>query len=679
MHRIRDVTVYDTPDELTNELDKYGYEIVKKKGLGNISYIDGTCTLDIETTNTDTDGFAYTFQGCFFGEAFLFRYIEDLIELIERLVDCFHLYENQRMIVYVHNLGYEHVYMTQILAKRWGMPKTLFVKNRKALTITYPAIGIEFRDSLRLFQKSLARATKGLLHEKLAGDLDYTVYRGPDTPLTEQEEAYCIWDVVGLAEAIDKLKKERGYNTATMPLTNTSMVLEEVDRHLHDGKTMRAMNDLILSREQLILAYNAMAGGDTHGTRWRSGTIYKDCNSYDLKSAHPSQQILWKFPAGKPIDLPPDTEEDHLQRLIDNGFGWLGEVCIQNIQVRPECPNPTISVSKCRDILNKHGTDNGRLMGADACFVYCDSNDYQRIKQSYLYTQLTLVTGFAFYLKYLPDSFRGAVLEFFKLKETAAPGAERNFAKICVNTIFGACAQKRVREEHILTINEDGMMYETANWQYVIHEKDDKALINLQKNRLPFLWGLWTSSLTRLKLYELQKAVGWENLIYWDTDSVKYQGEKMEEVRAYNDNIVEQCKARDAVVRKGTGQTVYIGVAEDEHPSETYGYKEFVFLHAKCYAVRTASNDIEVTISGVQKDKGVKAMKNNLENMRDGFFIKDAGGLALAYHDRPVTVRNDWSRPTQTASFITMKPREYMISNGIPDYIETRDDEIIIS
>ena len=679
MHRIRDVTVYDTPDEMIEELDRYGYEIVKKRGRGKTCYINGTCTFDIETTNTGTDGFACSFQGCFFGRSFLFRYIEDFIELIEKLVELLHLQEKQRLVVYVHNLGYEHVYITQILAKRWGMPQTLFVKNRKALTITYPAIGVEFRDSLRLFQKSLARATKGLPHEKLAGDLDYTVYRTPDTPLSEQEEAYCLWDVVGLAEAIDKLKEERGYNTATMPLTNTSMVLEEVDHHLHDGKTMRALNDLILSREQLTLAYNAMAGGDTHGTRWRSGTIYKDCNSYDLKSAHPSQQILWKFPSGKPIDLPPDTHEEHLQRLINNGYGWIGEVCIQNIQVRPECPNPVISVSKCRDILNKHGTDNGRLMGAEACFVYCDSNDFQRIKQSYLYTQLTLVTGFAFYLQYLPDSFRGAVLDFFKKKETAPPGAERNFAKICVNTIFGACAQKRVREEHILSINEDGMTYDSTSWQDAIKEKDDEAVIKLQKNRLPFLWGLWTSSMTRLKLYELQQAVGWENLIYWDTDSVKYQGGKKEEVRAYNEKIIQQCINRDAVVYKDTGCPVYIGVAEDEHPDNTYGYKEFVFLHAKCYAVRMASGDIEVTISGVQKDKGIKAMKNDLENMRDGFFIKDAGGLSLTYHDKPVTVRTEWSRKTQSASFIVMKPREYMISNGIPDYIENRDDEIMIS
>lgn len=676
MHRIRDVTIYDTPQEVIDELNKYTYLEVKKR-RSKVQYIDGTLTFDIETTNTEKDGFAYSFQGCFWGHAFLFRYVEDFIEVLENLIEMLELSENERVVIYIHNLGYEHVYMTQILSMRWGTPKSLFVKSRKALTITYEAQGIEFRDSLRLFQKSLARCTKGLPHEKLAGDLDYTVYRSPDTPLMEQEEAYCVWDVVGLYEAIEKMKKERGYNTATIPLTNTSMVLEEVDKHLHDGKTMKRMNELILSRDQLELAYHAMAGGDTHGTRWRAGTIYTDCNSYDLKSAHPSQQILWKFPAGEPIDLPPETSEDRLQRLIDNGYGWICELYIENIQIRPECPNPVISASKCRDILNRRGMDNGRLLGAEACFVYCDSNDYQRIKQSYLFTQLHAVTGFCFYLKYLPDSFRGAVLDFFKIKETAAPGAERNFAKICVNTIFGACAQKRLREDHILQITNDGMSYDNTKWEEIIKDKEDEQIRKLQKNRLPFLWGLWTSSLTRLKLYELQKAVGWENLIYWDTDSVKYQGGKKKEVQAYNDSIIEQCNKRDAVVQK-PGQTVYIGMAEDEHPDDEYGYKEFIFLHAKCYAVRTASGDVEVTISGVQKDKGIKALKNDLSNMHDGFFIQDAGGLALTYHDRPVRVRTEWSRKTETASFVDMKPREYLISESPPDYVVERLDEILV-
>ncbi len=32
--------------------------------------------------------------------------------------------------------------------------------------------------------------------------------------------------------------------------------------------------------------------------------------------------------------------------------------------------------------------------------------------------------------------------------------------------------------------------------------------------------------MSRLKLWDMLKRVGWEKIIYWDTDSCKFEGEK---------------------------------------------------------------------------------------------------------------------------------------------------------
>ena len=40
-------------------------------------YLDVTATFDIETTNTETDGFAYSFQTCIGGAVIIPRYFED--------------------------------------------------------------------------------------------------------------------------------------------------------------------------------------------------------------------------------------------------------------------------------------------------------------------------------------------------------------------------------------------------------------------------------------------------------------------------------------------------------------------------------------------------------------------------------------------------------------------------
>lgn len=682
MRKSQDLWVCTSVTEFIETLRPRVFPIAEKKIKRHVTeYIDVTATLDIEDYATAEDGYIYSIAVCLDNERLVLRYIEDVIDLFDRLEEEFELSENRRLVVYVHNLGHEHFHMTQILAESWGRPTSLFTKPRKPLTIRYDN-GIEFRDSLKLFQKSLAGATKGCKHAKMVGDLDYSKHFTPDAPLSPDEWNYIVNDVQGLYEAIERLKKEHGYTQANIPLTNTGMVIEAVNARIRqDGKTLRAMNALTLSKDQLALAYKCMAGGDTHGCRWRAGRVYNNCNSYDLKSAHPSQQILRKFPSGKPFSLPADTSLEDLEMLINNGYGWLGRVFVSGVHIKAECPDPTVSISKCEDVEGLQGVDNGRMLGCTAAIIYMDSNDWQRFRQAYDYDDMVGIEILAFELKYLPDAFRGAILEFFKIKEGAEDGPERIFAKICVNTIFGACAQKVIRDEYAVDIGEI-MTCEKTSWEDNLAAKSDEKVAKAQQKKFPFLWGLWTASLTRLYLFRLQQAVGWEKVIYWDTDSVKYEGGKIPAVDFYNAGVREECENRSAVVQNHKGKNVYIGTAEDEHPMVAYGYRRFTFLHAKCYAAESwnpkkGCYEIETTIAGVRKENGRLAMNGDIANLSDGLFIADAGGLALTYHDSPVRERTEWSRKTKTASWVEMNPRQYLVQTGIPDQITEEIGEII--
>ena len=72
------------------------------------------------------------------------------------------------------------------------------------------------------------------------------------------------------------------------------------------------------------------------------------------------------------------------------------------------------------------------------------------------------------------------------------------FSKICVNTIFGACAQKTVRDEYTMEICEEGITGERKSWEENLNGMTDEKVLKTQTNKFPFLWGLWTASLTRL-------------------------------------------------------------------------------------------------------------------------------------------------------------------------------------
>lgn len=670
MRLSQDVMTYEALDEALPLLD-YKPTTVFQRGK-HVEYIDVTCTFDIETTNSDKDGFAYSFQTCIGGLVVVPRYFEDWAELIETLCDKWRVTEKCKLIIYVHNLGYEFTYLIQLLTLRWGDCKALYTKSRKPLTLEF-SNGIEFRDSLKLFQKSLARATEGCKHEKLKGDLDYTVYRTPDTPLDDKEFAYCVNDVLGLYEAIERMKKEHGFNAATLPLSNTALVKQEVNKTVNKDKGFDPIRKaLTLTKSQTYLAYKAMAGGDTHGARWKAGYTFTNCNSYDFKSAHPSQQLLWEFPSGQPIDLPENTPEEDMNAIIDNGMGWVGQVAVSGLHIKDECPDPCISVSKCINTEVITDSDNGRVLDtAGTLIFFCDSNDWQRIRDGYEYEEMTALDSFAFRLSYLPDSFRMAIFEKFKIKETMKGSPEYMFSKICVNTIYGATAQKQIRDEYTADIGET-IDFEKLGWEKNLEDMDDKEVEKAQnkKNTFPFLWGLWTASLTRLKLWRLLKIVGWDKVIYWDTDSCKFEGAKVPAVEEYNREIQEQCKKRGVVVDKGNGKKVYIGVAEDEHPDADFGYKEFRFLHAKCYAARTYEGTLESTIAGVGKKEGVAALKDDIENLTDMLVIEDAGGLMLTYHDAPAHVRTDFAKPTISASWVVMTPRRYEVKGVTPEDID---------
>lgn len=670
MRLSQDVMAYDTLGEALPLLD-FKPTTAFQRGK-HVEYIDVTCTFDIETTNSDVDGFAYSFQTCIGGLVVVPRYFEDWAELIETLCDKWRVTEKRKLIIYVHNLGYEFTYLIQLLTLRWGDCKALYTKSRKPLTLEF-ANGVEFRDSLKLFQKSLARATEGCKHEKLKGDLDYTVYRTPDTSLDDKEFAYCVNDVLGLYEAIERMKKEHGFNAATLPLSNTALVKQEVNKTVNKDKGFDPIRKaLTLTKSQTYLAYKAMAGGDTHGARWKAGYTFTNCNSYDFKSAHPSQQLLWKFPSGQPIDLPENTPEEDMNAIIDNGMGWVGQVAVSGLHIKDECPDPCISVSKCTNTEVITDSDNGRVLDTFGTLIFfCDSNDWQRIRDGYEYEEMTALDSFAFRLSYLPDSFRMAIFEKFKIKETMKGSPEYMFSKICVNTIYGATAQKQIRDEYTADIG-DSIDFEKLGWEKNLEEMDEKEVEKAQnkKNTFPFLWGLWTASLTRLKLWRLLKIVGWDKVIYWDTDSCKFEGAKVPGVEEYNREIQKQCKARGVVVDKGNGKKVYIGVAEDEHPDADFGYKEFRFLHAKCYAARTYDGKLESTIAGVGKKEGVAALKDDIENLTDMLVIEDAGGLTLTYHSAPAHVRTDFARPTMSASWVVMTPRRYEVKGVTPEDID---------
>ena len=84
-------------------------------------------------------------------------------------------------------------YEFQFIRKRLEWSKVFLLDDLKPV-YAISTLGIEFRCSLKLSNKSLANTAKDLMHhevEKMVGDLDYSLIRTPLTPLSEKEWKYC--------------------------------------------------------------------------------------------------------------------------------------------------------------------------------------------------------------------------------------------------------------------------------------------------------------------------------------------------------------------------------------------------------------------------------------------------------------------------------------------------------
>ena len=121
---------------------------------------------------------------------------------------------------------------------------------------------------------------------------------------------------------------------------------------------------------------------------------------------------------------------------------------------------------------------------------------------------------------------------------------------------------------------------------------------------------------------------------------------------------------------------MYIGTFEDDYSYKTYGIEKFRFLHAKCYAY-VVDGELKTTIAGVGKKEGLNALKD-IENLKDGFYISNAGGKKIKYCSMPIRTIKRGEMEFPIASHIVMTSRDYMISDNRKMIIENIEQEVIV-
>ena len=561
------------------------------------------------------------------------RSLSDTIKRLQIIAD-----ENKdnpyKVAIFVHNLSYEF----QFIKDFFNFTNILATSNRQIIAAETDQL--VFRCSYRLSNMSLAKFLKNenVPEEYQKTNMDYLVDRFPWTPLTDEEKTYCANDVIGLHLAIqNRLKGCHNQDINNLPLTSTGYVRKDCRKAVNAKKRNRyRFWKEKLDKETFLMCHAAFRGGNTHANRLYANKVMKHVGQKDERSAYPCA-LMEKYPTAF-FDMKPfkQKEFDFYLSRSDN-WAMLIEVCWKNIRLKEpnKTPVPYISTSKCNFLRfsgENHAleVDNGRVMSACFLQTIITEVDYEIIRKQYIWDDEKISRVKVSKKRYIPKELREQILKYYYNKTTLKQDEnDPNFDpdkfymynqnKSLLNGIYGMHVSNPCKSDY--TFNE-------ITHEVIETRRDEQELLDEYyksfSNFLSYQVGVWCTAYARRMLQEgidllYNEETGRSDLIYCDTDSIKYLNPELHEKDIYVLNKKrEQFAEEQGAFVDFKGKRYHLGIFTDEGVVEkfkTFGAKKYLYGD---------DNHFKITISGVPKKSGAECIKEAIKRgrMKSPFDLK---------------------------------------------------------
>lgn len=618
-----------TPDEIEEMIELSMTDVRKvtkrRHKKTSIHYYNCSCAFDIETTsfidsNNEKSATMYVWMLGINGLCMMGRTWEEFINVINSIIEILGLDENNRIVIGIHNLGYEFQFMRHYF--EW---ENVFSVDIRKPVYAITKNGIEFRDTLILSGYKLETVGKNLHTykvKKMVGDLDYSKIRNCKTKLSEKEVGYCINDIKIVMAYLQECIDTEG-DITKIPLTKTGYIRRYVknacygldlnEKNYKKWDYMTLIQNLTLDPEEYRMLKRAFCGGFTHASPFYSGKICENVMSMDLTSSYPTQLCLPKFPMSKGEIHNISSKNDFEESL--KLYCCLFDIEIENLQSK-FMYDAYISRSRCIQCDNPI-ISNGRVVSADRVVMTLTEQDYNIIKNVYTWDRIKIGKMYRYKRGYLPKDFVRSVLELYKSKTElkGLEGKDKNGVpysvtylnrKEMLNSCYGMTVTDIVRDD---IIYEDDWKEETPD----LNESIEKY--NTNKGRFLFYpWGVWTTACARTSVWSAIFNLK-DDYIYSDTDSVKFKNPEkhMEYFKKYNRIITEQlnetCKhfgfPTDYVHPKNNkGEEKQLGIWDFDglyQKFKTLGAKRYMLQYSNDHRNGESAGKYSLTVSGLNK------------------------------------------------------------------------------
>jgi hypothetical protein len=289
-------------------------------------------------------------------------------------------------------------------------------------------------------------------------------------------------------------------------------------------------------------------------------------------------------------------------------------------------PIPYLARAKCQGLV-RAVCDNGRILEADALEVGVTDVDLRIIRDQYEIDKTEVLELHASRYGRLPKELTQLVQQYYRDK-TAYKGATSpegliiyRRSKERINAVFGMAVMDPLRQKYVY------------NGELTLKESEDPEADLDKYNRRAFTlysWGVWVTALARMELELAVRTLHEQGacVVYCDTDSVKFFGPG--DLSALNDRLRKRSEESGSWADDREGKRHYMGVWEPDGK-----YLQFKTLGAKKYADVDEKHHLEVTIAGVNKQKGALELwlAGGLPAFDEGFVFDYAGGVEAVYND----------------------------------------------
>lgn len=627
-------------------------------------YLDTETSYLFNEESGEGVGWIYQWALRFVGEWAYGRKPTELLYALQKIAQVNRLYDT-KCVVYVHNLSYDIQYLKDWLIQKYGGDSYKMIATNPHKFISFEIGPWIFKCSYKLSNRSLAKWAKDLNTQakKQVGIVDYNVVRYQDTPLTYNDWKYMYFDVLTLEQCVKKQLANYGDTLSTVPLTSTGYIRRDARKRFKADKKNRVEFEKSKLNPHLYKMFrSAFSGGITHQNRFIKNDIItppKGCviRHRDFRSHYPTQQVAREngFPVGAFVPFY-RYREGRKPFTFDDVDKWQKTHCLimriafKNMTIKDGVTFPYAQSVKWFDGRTKDFIrtidDNGRVLQAKGVSnVVLTELDLKWIRKQYTFDYVILEVYGAqrgsapqYLIDTVKEKYLGKTQYKEELKQAKIAGQATEIiqdietslmkSKNGLNGIYGMSATNPVRTEYIL--KSDGEWEKEELTEELLEDK----LARFYKSRNNFMayqLGVYTTALARNDLMTLIEIIGYQNVLYVDTDSAFYIStpEVEKRIEDYNKRQNEHAERIGAYIVHD-GKKTYFDAFDDEGEAIT----RFVSLHAKAYAYE-AEDGLHCTIAGVSEYGRNGNTRINelgcLENMKDGFVFKDCGGTRCVY------------------------------------------------